>query len=455
MSAWKSFRLRLAGLWRRDHRANEFDRELQSDLALEMEEQQESGLTPEEAHYAARRAFGNSTLVKEELRAVWSLGFLERVGRDVKYSFRALRKSPAFSTIAVLTLALGIGANAAIFSGIDALMLQPLPFSAPDQLVRIYSIKTGIFNTFDNPAGPSPPDARDFAQRSHSFQKMVVYDAWRKNVSFGDSAGEPEQMRVGLVPAAYFEVLDIRPIVGRLFAEDENQEGKNYVAAISARLWRNRFAGDDAILGRKIVINSEPYTIVAVMPDMIPEWMESARVGSIEVWTPFAFSSDVWSESGRGGRGFAALARLKSGVSFEQAQADLSVIAAGLAAAHPVDEGVGVALKRLSDTRVGTLRPMLLLLSGAVCLILLIACVNLANLLLARNSVRQRELAVRLALGSGRAGLVRQLLAETLLLSLIGVWSDSFWHRLQLQVFRGCTRRVFRNLLRLQSIGEC
>src|SRR4029077_10182706 len=172
-------------------------------------------------------------------------------------------------------------------------------------------------------------------------------------------------------------------------------------------------------LGQKIRINDELYTIVAVMPEVIPEWMESTGVGRIEVWTPFA-PSGVLSESSRGDRGDFALARMKPGVSLEEAQADLATIAARLAAEYPVDEGIGVAVKRLSDTRVGTLRPMLFLLMGAVSLILLIACVNLANLLLARNSARQRELAVRVALGAGRGALVRQLLAETLLLSLIG-----------------------------------
>src|SRR5260370_28062458 len=226
-------------------------------------------------------------------------------------------------------------------------------------------------------------------------------------------------MRVGVVPAAYFEVLDVPPIMGRLFTEEENQEGKNYVAAISARLWKDRYAHDSAILGRKIRINDEPYTIVAIMPDAIPEWMEPWRPGVVEVWTPFAFSA-LWSEGSRATRGYCALARLKPGVSLEQGQADLSTIAAGLAAAHPVDQGIGVLVTRVSDTRVGDLRPMLFLLMGAVSLILLIACVNLANLLLARNSARQRELAVRAALGAGRGGLVRQLLAETLLLSLIG-----------------------------------
>jgi predicted permease len=421
VSAWDWLRSRLAAISRRRSRDKELDRELESHLELEAEEQQESGLPPEEAHYAARRAFGNTTLVQEDVRETWNGIWLEGFARDVKYGARVLRKNPGFAVIAVLTLALGIGANTAIFSTIDALMLRPLPFTAADELVRIYSTKDGVPITgYAFPGGPSGPDARDFARNSRSFQKFVIYDTWRKNVSFGDSSPEPEQIRIGLVPADYFEVLDIHPIVGRLFTEDESHEGKKYVAAIGARMWRSRFGGDPAILGRKIRINDEPYTIVAVMPDLIPEWMEVVRPGLIEVWTPIVLSDEEWAESSRGARGFATLARLKPGISLENAQADLSTIAANLAATHPLDQGVGVVVKRVADTHVGTLRPMLFLLMGAVSLILLIACVNLANLLLARNAARQRELAVRAALGAGRGGLVRQLLAETLLLSLIG-----------------------------------
>jgi predicted permease len=416
---WHRLKSWLSSIFKRQAAENDLQRELQSHIDLEAEEQREYGLPAEEAHYAARRAFGNPTLIAEDVRGSWNLAWLEHFFRDLRHGARSLLGSPSFSAVAVLTLALGIGANTAIFSTIDALMLRPLPFSSPDQIVRIYSITSGITDTFSNPDGPSAPDVRDFEQKSHSFQKMVIYDTWRKNVTFVDSASEPEQMRVGLVPATYFEILDVKPIAGRLFAEDENQAGRNFVAAISSHLWRNRFGGDPAVLGRKIRINGEPYAIVAVMPDVPPERVEAGMVDATDLWTPLT-SSDVWAETSRGERGYLALGRLKPGVSLEQAQADLSVIADALAAEHPVDQGVRVSVKKLADTRAGSLRPMLFLLMGAVSLILLIACVNLANLLLARNSARGRELAVRAALGSSRGGLIRQLLAETLLLSLAG-----------------------------------
>ena len=422
MSFWNRAKAALAGLSPRGHakREDEIGRELQSDLELEAEEQQEQGLSDEDARYAARRALGNVGLLQEDVRAVWSPVWVERLVRDLKYGVRSLRKSPGFSVIAVLTLALGIGANTAIFTAMDALMLRPLPFANADQLVRLYATNSGRPASATNGSfGPSYLDVRDYAKASRSFQNMVAYDAWRKNVSFGGSGAEPEQMRIGLVPAAYFETLEIEPILGRLFTGEEDQPGKNYVAAISAHMWKTRFAGDPSILGRQLRINDELYTIVAVMPDVIPEWLESNRAGNVEIWTPLALP-ELLQESSRASRGASTLARMKPGVSLEQAQADLTAVAAALEATHPLDHNMGVLLKPVADTRVGTLRPMLFLLMAAVALILLIACVNLANLLLARNSARQRELALRAALGAGRGGLVRQLLVETLLLSLLG-----------------------------------
>src|SRR5262249_17419838 len=264
MSFWNWVKSGLPGLRERRKKEAELERELQSHLELEAEEQQAGGLSAGDARYAARRALGNVTLVHEDVRAVWSPLWLEGVLRDLRYAARSLRKSPGFTVVAVLTLSLGIGANTAIFTTMDALMLRPLPFSNPDQLVRLSATKNGRLAGETPSAGPSPLDVRDYAAATHSFQNMVAYDAWRKNVSFGGTSAEPEQMRVGLVPAAYFETLEIQPILGRLFAEQENQQGNNYVAAITAHVWKTRFSSDAAILGRQLRINDELYTIVAV-----------------------------------------------------------------------------------------------------------------------------------------------------------------------------------------------
>jgi putative ABC transport system permease protein len=393
-------------------------RELGAHLELEAEDQEAAGFSPEESRRLAHLSLGNPVVVAEDVRAAWGFVFLEQLGRDVRYGLRALRRNPGFTTVALLTLALGIGSTTAVFTAFDALVIEPLPFPKAKELVRLFAVRNGTAGGV-GPSSPSPPDMRDFEQGSRSFQRMVVYDTWRKNVSFGEGGGDPDQMRVGLVPAAYFEVLGVPPLLGRLFTAAECQEGRNYVAAISAHLWKARFQADPAVLGRTLRINDELYSIVAVMPDAIPEWVEPWGPGLVEVWTPFAFR-DAWSEASRGMRGFAALARLKPGVPLEAAQAELSGIATRLSALHPGDRGVGVVLRPLAETRVGALRPMLLLLAGAVGLTLLIACVNLANLLTARNASRQRELALRAALGAGRPGLVRHLLSETLPLALAG-----------------------------------
>ena len=405
--------------WSRRKRADqELDDEVRAYAELLAKEKTRDGIDAREARREANMELGGVEQVKQRTREIRAGHFLETLWQDVRYGARMLRKNPGFTIVAVLTLALGIGANTAIFSVIESVMFRPLPFSGADRIVRVYSTQDG-HRVGGDAGGPSPMDMRDFAQANHTFEDMLVYDTWRKNVSFSDSRGEPEQMMVGLVPGEYFDALGIKPIRGRLFTKDESYTGKHYVAAISTRIWKTRFASDPAILGRKIVINDEPYTIIGLVPDVVPEWM----AGDVQVWTPLKFadvSGDQWTEVGRAGRGWYSLGRIRPSVSMDQAQADLTTIAAALAAVHPVDRGIGVALEKLSDTRADNLRSMLFLLMGAVSLILLIACANLANLLLARNSARERELAVRAALGAGRSRLVAQLLAETLLLSLIG-----------------------------------
>jgi predicted permease len=409
--------LRLRSLFRWAQADQELNDELRDHLERKTEEYVAQGITQAEAHRRARLDLGGIEQTKEKCRDTRRVNWIQDLTQDLRYGVRMLRKSPGFTIVAVLTLALGIGANTAIFSVIENVMFQPLPFSGANRIVRVYSIDNGV-RAGDR--GPSPMDMRDFARDNHTFEHIAVYDIWRKNVNFDNRGGEPEQMQVGLMPREYFQALGIKPLIGRLFTEDESYTGKHYIAAISTWLWKNRYGADPAILGKKIRINDEPYTIVAVMPDVVPEWMEGRTV---QVWTPFGFADslgDLWTEAGRRRGDYSAIGRIKRGVSIQQAQADLSTIAASLAATHPVDCGIGVQLEKLSDTRAQNLRPMFFLMMGAVSLILLIACVNLANLLLARNSVRERELALRAALGAARRRLVCQLLAEGLLLSLLG-----------------------------------
>jgi putative ABC transport system permease protein len=338
--------------------------------------------------------------------------------QDVRYALRQLRKNRAFTAIALATLALGIGASTAMFGVLNAVLLQPPPFRDADRLVRIFSTQN------DSVRGPSPLDVRDFAAQSHTFEKFAVYDIWPKNVSLGSGSTEPEQLRIGLVSADYFEVLGVAPLMGRLFKEEENRWGNHYEVILGYDFWQARFHGDHSVLGRTIRINDEPYTIIAIMPGEIRDGFTNAYE-KLELWTPFvpytsATKPSVWDESQRGNRGWGAIGRLKPGVSLAQAQADLQAIAANLAARYPLDRGVSASLRPLQEDRVGNLRPVMLVLMGAVILILLIACSNVANLLLARNSGRAREVAVRAAMGAAKSVLIRQFMVESLLLGTIG-----------------------------------
>lgn len=337
--------------------------------------------------------------------------------QDLRFALRQLRKSSGFTVVALLTLALGIGATTAMFGVMNAVLLRPLPFQDPDRLVRVLSTEG------DTVGGPSPLDVRDFAAKNHTFEKLVVYDHWRKNVSATGST-EPEQKIVGLVPAGYFEALDIKPLMGRLFTDEENLWGNQFEAILSYEFWKTRFRGDRSILGKSVRINDEPYMIIGVMPETFPVWWFDNSRGKAELWTPFvpyiSASDTVWDESARGARDFSAIGRLKPGVSLVQAQADLQKIADNLSAQYPLDRGIGVTLRPLQEDRVGNLRPVVLLLMGAVILILLIGCSNVANLLLARNSSRAREVAVRVAMGAAKSALIRQFMAESMTLGLLG-----------------------------------
>lgn len=407
---------RIAAMFRRRRLDQESDEELRAHLEMAAEEHRRRGMSAEEARQAALRDFGGVTQVRERVRMREGVPFVENVRRDVTYSLRQMRKSPGFAAVVVATLALGIGANAAVFSVLNAVLLRPLDFPNANRLVEITSLRDG------KPVGTSPPDVKDFAAQSRSFEKMAVYDEWRKNVSASPGGENPQELMVGLAPRELFEALGVQPLLGRLFTAEEGLAGRNHVVLITESFWRARMQSDAKILGRTLSINDQPYTIIGVVPDAIPGWINASynQQRGLALWEPFLPTPDVWSEQSRSGRGYGTIGLLKPGVTTERAQADLARIAHNLAATWPADQGVGVQVIPLENMRSGDLKPLLLLLMGAVGLILLIACSNLAALLLARNTARQREFAMRKALGAGRAALVRQVLSETLVLSGMG-----------------------------------
>jgi putative ABC transport system permease protein len=338
---------------------------------------------------------------------------LETIRRDVRYAIRTLTNHPGFTIFVVLTLALGIGANSGVFSLIYGILLRPFPYREPGRLVRIQTVLT---KTTGSTQGASVTDVEDWRAQSQTLEGVGLYLVGETILS-GDGAAQPVQS--ASISAQALSLLGVSPVVGRLFTPEEDQPGGDVKKAVlSYGLWQSAYGADREIVGRAIKLRGDSYTVVGVMPPgfHFPE--------KSDLWVPIhsryaSFRSDWW--KARDVRGHTVIARLKSGVTLEQAQTEMNAVAARLQQEFPTtNAGVEVRLSRLRDAEVGNVRPYLLLLLGAVALVLLICCVNVANLMLARAGAREREIAVRAALGAGRWRIIRQLLTESLLLSLLG-----------------------------------
>jgi putative ABC transport system permease protein len=395
------------GLLNRKRREHEFAEELESHLAMHIEDNLRAGMSPEEARRQALIKLGGVTLTQELYREQGGLPMLETSWQDLRYGARMLRKTPVFTLIAVMTLALGIGANTAVFSVINAALLQPYSHIDTDRWVYI-SEKNEAKGL--QGAAPSVPNFLDWRRQNQSFSEMVFWSELNLNLS-GTGAVEPERVRVALVTENLFSALNLIPAAGRFVSpEDYKVNGRN--AILSYGLWQRRFGGDPNLAGRTITLNLRSYTVLGVAPPGFSFPVQSQT----DVWVP-----DFWRniESGtndRSSRGVAVAAMLKPGVSLGAAQADMDVIAGRLAAQYPEDKGFGVQLQPMREGVAGGFRTPLLILIGALGFVLLLACVNIANLQLVRMEARRREMAVRSALGASSRRLLSQMATESLML---------------------------------------
>ncbi len=388
--------------------------ELQSHIEMQTEDNIRAGLTPEEARRQARLKFGGIDSTKESYRDQRGLPWLETTLADLRYAARGLRHSPAFTIVAVLTLAIGIGANTAIFSLVNQLLLHPPGIDHPERVVGVRTEYAKLNLAFNGSTAANLPDLRS---STNVFEHAAI--SQRGDLNYTDGPN-PERLRGSMVSAEWFDVFGAKPFLGRVFTYQEDQPNLNRVAVLSFAAWTRLFAGDRGVIGRTVQLNQTPHQIIGVMR------ADFEQPSNTDVWTPIGLDPQSYAPQNRFNESFFLAARLKPGVSFQQGLAWMRVLTDRVynsgtpSAAIAKSSSWSISLVHFTDDSAGDNKPALLLLLGAVGFVLLIACANIAGLMMARTSIRVRELALRAALGASRMRLLSQMLSESLLLAAAG-----------------------------------
>ncbi len=411
MNPWQKVAHRFRALRQKKALDADMDEEMRVHIEMQTEENIAGGMNPNEARQAALRQFGGVDQIKEIRREMRGVTWLENLMQDIRFGTRQMAKNPRFTFVAVLTLALGIGANTAIFSVIYGVLFEPLPYRDPQQLVRVFE------SSVSQPKFPmSAGDFQDYREQNSTLSGLALYTRQDLELSKDD---QPELLSALRITAGFFDVLGVQPLLGRQFRREDEVPDNHHSVILSHGLWQRRFKGDPEIIGKPIILTGEVFTVVGVMPQGVKhvggDYRSMPHGETVDFWWPITLNS----QDSRSSHYMNAVGRLKPGIKPEQSAADFNVIAERLAVQFPdTNSSFRIAIQSLHEEIVGKARITLLVVFGAVLMVLLIACVNVANLLLARSAARGREMAVRSAVGAGRGRIVRQLLTESLLLAV-------------------------------------